>query len=81
MYAIIKDVNGNEQQRYDVPDVGALDCGLYADLYADECGLELEFDKHGASIPDGCEDFSVTLTADPHSVNCWLSENYLFARD
>lgn len=79
MYALIKDVNGNEHQRYDVPDVGALDPLIYAKQWCEEIGVSLA-DEEGW-IPEGGEEFSVTLTEDPHAVRCWSFTGFLYSRD
>jgi hypothetical protein len=77
MYAVVRDRHGEEQQRFDVPDVGALDCDIYAAIFADECGFTLEGEDRGR-IPDGCEDYSVTLCEDPNNrAHCWSSANYM----
>jgi hypothetical protein len=71
MYAIIKNRHGEEEARYPAD---LLDCDLYAARYANDVGTDFE---DGGDLPDGCEDFSVTLTEDPaNTAVCWKSKNY-----
>jgi hypothetical protein len=79
MYAIIKDVNGKEKRRYDVPDVGALDPEIYAHQWCKEIGVSLS--SEDGWVPSGGEEFSVTLTEDPHAVRCWSFTGFMYARE
>lgn len=74
MYAIVKNRHGEEEARYTLSDSDTLDCSLYAKRYANDVGTDFE---DGGNVPDGCEDFSVTLTEDPdNNAVCWNSANY-----
>ena len=74
MYAIIKDRHGEEQARYAAD---LLNCDLYAARYAKDMSVDLHDTEWWHDLPDGCEDFSVTLTEDPaNTAVCWKSKNY-----
>lgn len=75
MLAILRDRHGDEQGRITLKDEDYLDCDHYASRFADLLGFEIDFNKD--EVPDGCEDYSVTLTGDPLGVRCWKSENYM----
>lgn len=79
MFAIITDRNGHELGRYTLGDADALSCDDYAQRWANDMGLTLSaFD---GLIPDGCEDFAVTLTDQPGAARCWNSQNYMIEAD
>lgn len=79
MHALILNQHGIEEARYPVADADTLDPNTYADLFAASMGIELEPSKPGALIPDGCEDYRVTIQEEPGSVVCWASRNYIIA--
>lgn len=79
MYALIYDQHGNEQARYNVANDDQLSPDTYAERFAFSIGYELEGSKPGALIPDGCEDYRVTIQEEPGSVICWTSRNYMIA--
>ena len=77
MYAIIKDRDGQELSRLTLEPDAPLDCDIYARIFGDSYGLTLIGSEPGATIPDGCEDISITLQEEPGAVTCWTSENYM----
>lgn len=79
MYAIITDRNGHEAARYALTDTDALDCDQYAARFALDMGVDLEGEEPAARIPDGCEDYTVTLTEDPTAPRCWSRANYMIS--
>ena len=81
MYAIITDRHGNEEARYILADTDPLDCDLYAARFADAMGIDLEGEEPDSRIPDGGEDYSVTLTQEPHGVRCWSRANYMMSAE
>jgi hypothetical protein len=79
MYAIIQNRHGEEEARYALTDTDPLDCLIYAKRYARDVGTDFE---DGGDVPDGCEDFSVTLTEDPENTAvCWSRANYCITWD
>jgi hypothetical protein len=77
MYAIIKNRDGHEEARYALTDTDLLDCDLYAARYSADVGIDYQDSEWWHDLPDGCEDFSVTLTEDPaNTAVCWKSKNY-----
>ena len=81
MYALIQDRHGQELTRYALTGDDALDCDIYADRFARDFGVSLEGEQPGASIPDGCEDISVTLTDEPGAARAWSSRNYMMTTE
>lgn len=79
MLAILRDRHGDEHGRFTLADVDPLDCDHYAARFADLLGFELDFNAD--EVPDGSEDYSVTLTDDPHGVRSWKYENYMMLAD
>jgi len=75
MLAILRDRHGDEEGRFTLADVDSLDCDHYAARFADLLGFD--FDFNADEVPDGCEDYSITLTDDPLGVRCWKYENYM----
>lgn len=78
MLAILKDRNGTEVDRITLDDNDPLDCDRFASRFAATWGFELDED---GIIPDGSEDYSVTLTDDPDGVRCWESANYMIVQE
>lgn len=76
MFAIITDRDGNEIFRYALTDEDLLDCDVFAERHADDLGVAIA--EADGDIPDGCEDFAVTLTEEPGQPRCWDSKNYFF---
>jgi hypothetical protein len=81
MYAIIKDRHGHELNRLILEPDAPLEPDVYARIYADNYGFEPLGDCPWHVIPDGCEDFSVTIQEEPGSVICWKSANYLIGEE
>ena len=81
MYAIITDRHGNEEARFILTDTDPLDCDQYAARFAQAMGFDLEGEEPQSRIPDGCEDYTVTLTEHPHSVRCWSRANYMICNE
>lgn len=81
MYAILTDRNGTEIDRYTLTDTDLLDCDRFADIFANGLGIELEGEAPDSRIPDGCEDYTVTLTEDPQGVRCWSRANYMIKNE
>jgi hypothetical protein len=81
MYAIITDRNGHEEARYILSDTDPLDCDVYAQRFANAIGYDLEGEEPTARIPDGCEDYTVTITEEPHAARCWSRANYMIASE
>lgn len=75
-YAIFRDRDGHEIDRYMLAGDDVMDCDTYAAKFADGLGIELQDETFGR-IPDGCEDYSVTITDNPHGPRCWSSANYM----
>ena len=76
-FAIIQDRHGIEQARYLLAGDDLLDTDIYAERWANSMGIELEGEEE-YSIPDGCEDYSVTITENPENpAICWASANYM----
>ena len=75
MFAIITDRNGHELGRYTLADADPLDCDQYAARWANDMGVTVA--EPDGLIPDGCEDFAVTLTDQPGAARCWTSQNYM----
>jgi hypothetical protein len=76
MLAILRNGNGQTLESRTLTDSDPLDCDHFAAIFSELWGLELEGETEG-SIPDGCEDYSVTITDDSESVRCWASANYM----
>lgn len=77
MFAIILDPHGTEQTRYRLADNDLLDCGLYAERYAQECGYNLS--ESTGIVPDCSGDFRVELREDPENTVCiWSGQSYYF---
>jgi hypothetical protein len=74
--AIFKDRHGHEVDRIILNDNDPMDCEHFAKIFADGLGIELHDESEGI-IPDGMEDYSVTITDNPHGVRCWNSANYM----
>lgn len=81
MYAVITDRHGNEEARFVLTDTDALDCDQYAARFAAAMGFDLEGEEPQSRIPDGCEDYTVTLTEDPTAPRCWGRANYMIANE
>ena len=81
MYAIITDRHGNEEARFVLTNTDALDCDQYAARFAQAMGFDLEGEEPQSRIPDGCEDYTVTLTEDPAAPRCWSRANYLVKQE
>ena len=79
MLAILRDRHGDERGRFTLADVDSLDCDHYAARFAELLGFELDFNAD--EVPDGTEDYSVTLTDDPNGVRCWKSANYMVKQE
>lgn len=77
MFALIYDRNGQEQARWPIADHELLNPDVYAERYSTAIGYPLKGSKPEAIIPDGTEDYRVTLQEEPGSVVCWTSRNYL----
>ena len=77
-FAIIThDREGDEVQwQHTLGDDDVLDCDVYAKMYADEIGIDL--DLSDGYVPNGCADFTVTLTDQPGGVICWSLKSYFF---
>ena len=75
-YAIFRDRDGHEIDRYMLAGDDVMDCDHYAAKFADGLEIELQDETFGR-IPDGCEDYSVTITDNPHGPRCWSSANYM----
>lgn len=79
-YAIVTDDrSGEELARYELADTDIVDCGLYAERYANESGFSV--DSSDGYVPDGCADFTVTMTEEPGAVRCWSSRSYFIAQE
>ena len=81
MYAIITDRNGTEEARFILTDTDPLDCDHFAARFAADIGYDLEGEEPQSRIPDGCEDYTVTLTEDPQGVRCWSRANYMIKNE
>jgi hypothetical protein len=80
-YAILKAGHGQEEGRIVLEDSDPMDCDHFAAKFSEMFGITLEGALPGEDIPDGCEDYSVTITDDPDSVRCWSSQNYMVAAE
>ncbi len=78
MLAILKDRHGTEVDRITLEDSDPMDCDHFANRFAESLGFELDAD---GIVPDGTEDYSVTLTDDPTGVRSWKSANYMIAEE
>jgi len=76
-FAILKDRHGVKELRIVLQDSDPMDCDHFAARFSEMLGITLEGAESGLDIPDGCEDYSVTITEDPDSVRCWSSANYM----
>ena len=81
MIAVIThDREGSEVQwQYTLKDDDLVDLQQYAQMYADECGVELA--SKSGHVPLGCGDFTVTIYRDPADIGgvvCWSSESFFF---
>ena len=76
MLAILRYRSGREVERITLTDTDPLDCDHFAERFSNLIGYELEGETEGR-IPDGCEDYSITITDDPEGVRCWSSANYM----
>lgn len=81
MLAIITDRNGNTEAAYSLSDTDPLDCDHYAARFSNEIGIDLEGEEPDSRIPDGCEDYTVTLTDDPSGARCWSRANYMISAE
>jgi hypothetical protein len=75
-FAILRYRSGREVDRIMLTDSDPLDCDHFAERFSKTLGYELEGETEGR-IPDGCEDYSITITDDPEGVRCWSSANYM----
>ena len=75
-FAILRDWSGREVDRIMLTDSDPLDCDHYAAIFSNNLGYELEGETEGR-IPDGTEDYSITITDDPEGVRCWSSASYM----
>ncbi len=80
-YAVLKAGHGKEEGRIVLEDDDPMDCDHFAAKFSEMLGITLEGALPGEDIPDGCEDYSVTITDDPDSVRCWSSQNYMVAAE
>ena len=80
-FAILKAGHGQEEGRIVLEDDDPMDCDHFAARFSEMLGITLEGALPGEDIPDGCEDYSVTITNDPESVSCWSSQNYTIAQE
>ena len=80
MYAILRDRNGYEIDRCKLSDTDPLDCDHFAAVFSNYLGIDLEGETPDSRIPDGGEDFSITLTEEPTAPRCWCSANYMTAQ-
>jgi len=76
MLAILRYRSGREVDRIMLKDSDPLDCDHYAAIFSNNLGYELEGETEGR-IPDGAEDYSITITDDPDGARCWSSANYM----
>jgi hypothetical protein len=76
-FAILKDRHGKEEGCIVLDDSDPMDCDHFAARFSEMLGITLEGAEPGLAIPDGGEDYSVTITEDPDSVRCWSSANYM----
>jgi hypothetical protein len=76
MLAILRNGNGQTLESRTLTDSDPLDCDHFAAIFSELWGFELEGETAG-SIPDGTEDYSITITDDPEGVRCWSSANYM----
>ena len=81
MYALVYNREGAEQWRLELNDDASLEPDHYARIFAGLYGIEIEGEKSGAAIPDGCEDFSVVIQEEPGAIRCWKSSNYMLAAE
>lgn len=79
MWAVITDRHGQEVTRYELEDTDPLSCDHFAKMWAEAAGVTLA--EPDGLIPDGCEDFAVTLTDQPGAARCWNSQNYMIEAD
>ena len=80
-FAILKAGHGQEEGRIVLEDSDPMDCDHFAAKFSEMLGITLEGALPGEDIPDGCEDYSVTITDSPNSVICWSSQNYMVAAE
>lgn len=80
MWAIITDdESGTILVKYQLRDSDIADCDTIARQHADNMGGSID---KGGYVPDGCSDFTVTLTDDPEqTVRVWNSRSYFFSAD
>jgi hypothetical protein len=74
--AIFRDRHGHELDRITLGENDLMDCDHFAKIFADGLGIELQDEAYGL-IPDGVEDYSVTITDNPHGPRCWSFANYM----
>lgn len=75
MYAIIYDTHGNEQARFTLHDDDILDCDIYAKMYGDSIGYDVERNDYGHCWV--AQDFEVCLQEVPGSPIQWASQAYI----
>lgn len=76
MFAMVYDRDGIEQARYPLTN-NTLGVDEYAARFGASMGITITPSAPGAVIPDGCEDYRVTLQDQPGSSVCWVSRNYV----
>jgi hypothetical protein len=78
MHVVVIDPSSGEvfMQR-ELSDDEILDCDVYANEYADQCGMDIDWSD--GYIPNCCGDFRVELREDPeNSVHIWNGQSYYF---
>jgi len=73
MYAVLKDGHGDIIDQTMLSPTDTLDIEYWKNYFEHRFELEL----HEGNIPDGCEDYSITITEDPEGVSCWSSANFM----
>ena len=72
MFAVLRDRHSQIIDQVALSDDDTLDHNYWRDYFENRLELRLE----AGFIPDGCEDYSITLTENPDGVVCWAAHNY-----
>jgi hypothetical protein len=72
MFAVLRDRHGEIIDQVALTDNDPLELDFWREYFENRIDMTLE----SARIPDGCEDFSITLTEDPDGIRCWAAHNY-----
>ena len=72
MFAVLRDRHSQIIDQVALTDNDPLEIDFWREYFENRIDMTLESHR----VPDGCEDFSITLTEDPDGIRCWAAHNY-----